>query len=217
MTRVADLGSRVHDIVYSICGEKCVSSCLSRLPCSLYLSRSLCLSPSVLGSYQRRPADFLFITCNVACNVAAGLTALDQGTKLNQLITKLNAGLTALDPRENDFDNMLRCVKELKEGKSVMKPIYNHVNGTLDADEKIEPTPIIIFEVFTTYALYTINYLRGRGLEARAERDSCHQAHAHRNQRWGRARGDGGGGGEEAEAAAGSSGGQSCRQKRQQN
>jgi len=56
------------------------------------------------------------------------------------------SGLTALDPRENDFDNMLRCVKELKEGKSVMKPIYNHVNGTLDEDEKIEPTPIIIFE-----------------------------------------------------------------------
>jgi len=56
------------------------------------------------------------------------------------------SGLTALDPVENDFDNMLRCVKELKEGKSVMKPIYNHVNGTLDADEKVEPTPIIIFE-----------------------------------------------------------------------
>jgi phosphoribulokinase len=55
------------------------------------------------------------------------------------------SGLTALDPKENDFDNMLRCVKELKEGKSVMKPIYNHVNGTLDEDEKIEPTPIIIF------------------------------------------------------------------------
>jgi len=56
------------------------------------------------------------------------------------------SGLTALDPKENDFDNMLRVVKDLKEGKSVMKPIYNHVNGTLDADEKIEPTPIIIFE-----------------------------------------------------------------------
>merc|ERR1719390_349878 len=56
------------------------------------------------------------------------------------------SGLTALDPRENDFDNMLRCVKELKEGKSVMKPIYNHVNGTLDEDEEIKPTPIIIFE-----------------------------------------------------------------------
>jgi len=60
-------------------------------------------------------------------------------------------GLTALDPRENDFDNMLRCVKELKEGKTIMKPIYNHVNGTLDADEKVEPTPIIIFEVRHMY------------------------------------------------------------------
>jgi len=27
-----------------------------------------------------------------------------------------------------------------------MKPIYNHVNGTLDTPEKIEPTPIIIIE-----------------------------------------------------------------------
>jgi len=34
----------------------------------------------------------------------------------------------------------------LKEGKSISKPIYNHVNGTLDEPETIEPTPIIIFE-----------------------------------------------------------------------
>jgi len=56
------------------------------------------------------------------------------------------SGLTALDPRENDFDNMYKIVKELKEGKTVSKPIYNHVNGTLDENETIEPTPIIIFE-----------------------------------------------------------------------
>ena len=48
------------------------------------------------------------------------------------------SGLTALDPRENDFDNMLKIVSDLKNGKSVMKPIYNHVNGTLDADEKVQ-------------------------------------------------------------------------------
>merc|ERR1712147_130784 len=34
----------------------------------------------------------------------------------------------------------------LKNGDTVKKPIYNHVNGTLDTPETIEPTPIIIFE-----------------------------------------------------------------------
>jgi len=53
---------------------------------------------------------------------------------------------TALDPEENNFDLMYEQVKALKEGKTVEKPIYNHVNGTLDTPEKIEPTPIIIFE-----------------------------------------------------------------------
>lgn len=54
--------------------------------------------------------------------------------------------LTALHPKENNFDLMFEQVKALKEGKTVSKPIYNHVNGTLDAPETIEPTPIIIFE-----------------------------------------------------------------------
>eukprot|EP00560_Eucampia_antarctica_P007907 CAMPEP_0197826010 /NCGR_PEP_ID=MMETSP1437-20131217/3017_1 /TAXON_ID=49252 ORGANISM="Eucampia antarctica, Strain CCMP1452" /NCGR_SAMPLE_ID=MMETSP1437 /ASSEMBLY_ACC=CAM_ASM_001096 /LENGTH=382 /DNA_ID=CAMNT_0043426253 /DNA_START=63 /DNA_END=1211 /DNA_ORIENTATION=- len=56
------------------------------------------------------------------------------------------SGLTALDTRENNFDLMYEQIKALKDGKSVSKPIYNHVNGTLDTPEDIEPTPIIIFE-----------------------------------------------------------------------
>jgi phosphoribulokinase len=56
------------------------------------------------------------------------------------------SGLTALNTAEQKFDLMFEHVKALKEGKSVMKPIYNHVNGTLDTPEKIEATPIIIFE-----------------------------------------------------------------------
>jgi len=55
-------------------------------------------------------------------------------------------GLTALDTRENNFDLMFEQVKALKDGKTISKPIYNHVNGTLDTPETIEPTPIIIFE-----------------------------------------------------------------------
>jgi phosphoribulokinase len=56
------------------------------------------------------------------------------------------SGLTALNPLENNFDLMYEQLKELKEGKSISKPIYNHVNGTLDTPETIEPTPIIIIE-----------------------------------------------------------------------
>ena len=37
------------------------------------------------------------------------------------------SGLTALDPRENDFDNMYKIVKELKEGKTV--PLLNPKPG----------------------------------------------------------------------------------------
>lgn len=53
---------------------------------------------------------------------------------------------TALDPLENNFDLMFEQVKALKDGNTIKKPIYNHVNGTLDEPETVEPTPIIIFE-----------------------------------------------------------------------
>lgn len=56
------------------------------------------------------------------------------------------SGLTALNTAEQKFDLMYEHVKALKEGKTVMKPIYNHVNGTLDTPEEIVPTPIIIIE-----------------------------------------------------------------------
>ena len=41
---------------------------------------------------------------------------------------------------------MYEQVKALKDGKKVSKPIYNHVNGTLNTPERIEPIPIIIFK-----------------------------------------------------------------------
>lgn len=41
---------------------------------------------------------------------------------------------------------MYEQIRDLKAGKSVMKPIYNHVNGTLDTPEEIKATPIVIIE-----------------------------------------------------------------------
>jgi len=65
---------------------------------------------------------------------------------LNDRNGRKESGLTALDERENNFDLMFEQISALKNGETVSKPIYNHVNGTLDTPETIEPTPIIIIE-----------------------------------------------------------------------
>merc|ERR1719230_1854815 len=56
------------------------------------------------------------------------------------------SGLTALNTKEQKFDLMAEHIQKLKNGEEVQKPIYNHVNGTLDAPETIKPTPILIVE-----------------------------------------------------------------------
>merc|ERR1711924_395173 len=55
-------------------------------------------------------------------------------------------GRTALDLAENNFDLMYEQLKALKSGETIKKPIYNHVNGTLDTPEEITPTQIVIVE-----------------------------------------------------------------------
>lgn len=56
------------------------------------------------------------------------------------------SGLTALNLKEQNFNLMAEQLAALKKGESIKKPIYNHVNGTLDTPETVEPTPIIIIE-----------------------------------------------------------------------
>lgn len=55
-------------------------------------------------------------------------------------------GITALDPRANNFDLMAEQVKALKQGQSIQKPIYNHETGLLDPPELVEPNHIIVIE-----------------------------------------------------------------------
>ena len=55
-------------------------------------------------------------------------------------------GITALNPRANNFDLMYEQVKALKEGKSVWKPIYNHETGLLDPPELIHSNKVIVIE-----------------------------------------------------------------------
>lgn len=55
-------------------------------------------------------------------------------------------GITALDPRANNFDLMYEQMKALKEGRGIDKPIYNHETGLLDPPERVEPNHVIVIE-----------------------------------------------------------------------
>merc|ERR1719486_1369240 len=55
-------------------------------------------------------------------------------------------GITALHADCQKWDKMAADVTDLKAGKTVSKPIYNHITGELDPDEEVGPTPIVIFE-----------------------------------------------------------------------
>merc|ERR1719258_934444 len=55
-------------------------------------------------------------------------------------------GITALHEACQNWDKMAADVTDLKAGKAVEKPIYNHITGELDPDEPVQPTPIVIFE-----------------------------------------------------------------------
>ncbi|APB35019.1 phosphoribulokinase [Gloeomargarita lithophora Alchichica-D10] len=56
------------------------------------------------------------------------------------------AGVTALNPKANNFDLMYEQIKALKAGKSIEKPIYNHETGMIDPPEPIVPSRIVVIE-----------------------------------------------------------------------
>jgi len=55
-------------------------------------------------------------------------------------------GITALNPKANNFDLMYEQIRALKSGDAINKPIYNHETGLIDPPEKIEPNHIIVIE-----------------------------------------------------------------------
>ncbi|MGL5876020.1 MAG: phosphoribulokinase [Xenococcaceae cyanobacterium] len=56
------------------------------------------------------------------------------------------AGVTALNPKANNFDLMYEQIKALKNGTAIDKPIYNHETGEIDPPERIEPNKVIVIE-----------------------------------------------------------------------
>jgi phosphoribulokinase len=61
-------------------------------------------------------------------------------------------GVCPLDPAGNYMDIMEEHTSLLKEGKSILKPIYNHNTGQLDRPVYIEPKPFILLEGLLGYS-----------------------------------------------------------------
>jgi phosphoribulokinase len=61
-------------------------------------------------------------------------------------IQRKQTGITALNPKANNFDLMFEQIQALKNGQSIMKPIYNHETGMIDPPELVEPNHIIVIE-----------------------------------------------------------------------
>jgi phosphoribulokinase len=65
---------------------------------------------------------------------------------------RARVGVTALDPRGNYIDIMEQHLRLLRQGQPILKPVYNHDGGTLDAPEYVVPKEYIIVEGLLGYA-----------------------------------------------------------------
>jgi phosphoribulokinase len=61
-------------------------------------------------------------------------------------------GISALDPRANYIDILELDIQRLRNWQPILKPVYNHDGGTLDAPEYIEPKEYVILEGLLGYA-----------------------------------------------------------------
>ncbi len=66
-------------------------------------------------------------------------------------IERAESGVSALDPKGNYMDIIEQHLELLRDGKPILKPIYNHDHGTLDRPAYIEPKPYIIVEGLLGY------------------------------------------------------------------
>ncbi len=60
-------------------------------------------------------------------------------------------GISALDPAANYIDIIEQHLQLLRQGQPILKPIYNHDGGTLEAPQYVEPKPYIIVEGLLGY------------------------------------------------------------------
>ena len=60
-------------------------------------------------------------------------------------------GLSAIDPRANYLDIMEQALRHLREGDPILKPIYDHRNGTFGRPKYVKPKEFVIAEGLLGY------------------------------------------------------------------
>ncbi len=65
-------------------------------------------------------------------------------------------GVSALDPAANYLDILEQHVGLLRQGKPILKPVYDHARGTLERPALLEPKPFIIVEGLLGYHTRTL-------------------------------------------------------------
>ena len=54
--------------------------------------------------------------------------------------------ITPLNPDANNLEGLAKDLSDLKKGKPIMKPVYNHKDGSFGKPVLFKPTPVIIIE-----------------------------------------------------------------------
>jgi phosphoribulokinase len=78
--------------------------------------------------------------------------SLDDYHGLDRLQRKA-VGLSALDPRTNNFAAMEEDLWALRERRAIEKPVYDHADGSITGPERVEPSEIVL--VKGLFPLYT--------------------------------------------------------------
>lgn len=114
--------------------------------------------PRIAGAVGRRP---LFL--GLAGDSASGKTTLSRGIeyilgveRVGRVCTddyhrhdrarRAALGITPLTPEANRIDLMGAHLRALADGRSVIKPTYDHLTGTFGPEETAEPSEIVIVE-----------------------------------------------------------------------
>lgn len=140
--------------------EGFVPETLTRMATDL---RSSGLVPSTSKREKPRP-----VMLGIVGDSAAGKTTLTRGItniigpdKVTRVCTddyhaydreaRKSMTITPLDPACNYMGIMEQHLQLLAAGEPILKPVYNHSNGTLDAPEMVEPTQIVVVEGLLAY------------------------------------------------------------------
>ena len=65
--------------------------------------------------------------------------------------TRTAAGLSALDPRASYIDVLEQHLRLLRSGEPILKPVYNHTDGTLEPPRYVKPKEFVIAEGLLGY------------------------------------------------------------------